>query len=120
MLTYMGLKIIETPMLTKTIEDWSRVRSPGRARRRRRKHKQNIRIVTVPCDKFYMTNDTVICHPAMVRKLRKAMEDNQATTPDPASYKPAPEVRWPNEMMDQIMRRAVHPSGQKIQSFERT
>lgn len=109
MLTYMGLQIIENPMLTKTIEDWSRVRSPGRARRRRWKHKQNIKIVTVPRDEFYMTGEFVICHPAKVRELRKALQDNQSSLPDPTRYKPAPEVRWPNEMMDQMMRRAKNP-----------
>ena len=83
MLTYMGLKIIENPMLTKTVEDWSRVRSHGRARRRRWKHRQNIKTLTVPSDQMYMTGDTVICHPAKVRELRKAMEDNQARTPEP-------------------------------------
>jgi hypothetical protein len=105
MLTYMGLKIIENPMLTKTIEDWSRVRSPSRARRRRWKHKQNIKTMTVPSDQMYMTVDTVICHPAKVRELRKAMEDNSAKPIDPATYKTAaPEVKWPSEMMREMMR----------------
>lgn len=102
MLTYMGLNIIENPMLTKTIEDWSLVRSHGRARRRRWKHRQNIKIVTVPSDQMYMTGDTVICHPAKVRELRKAMEDNQSSLPDPANYTPAASRAFPME--DMMMR----------------
>ena len=82
-LTYLGLKIVENPMLTKTIEDWSRVRSPSRARRRRWKHRQNIKTLTVPSDQMYMMGDTVICHPAKVRELRKALEDNLAKAPEP-------------------------------------
>jgi hypothetical protein len=104
-LTYMGLKIVENPWMTKTIEDWSRVRSPSRARRRRWKHKQNIVTRTVPDKNFYMTADTVICHPAMVCELRKAMEDNSAKPTDPATYKTtAPEVKWPSEMVREMMR----------------
>jgi hypothetical protein len=105
MLTYMGLKIVENPFMTKTTEDWSRVRSPSRARRRRWKHKQNIVTHTVPDRNFYMTPYIVICHPAMVRELRKAMEDNSARPTDPATYKTAaPEVKWPSEMMREMMR----------------
>ena len=103
MLTYMGLKIIENPMLTKTTEDWSRVRSHGRARRRRWKHRQNINILTVPSDQMYLTGDAVICHPAKVRELRKAMEDNQSSLPDPAKYKPA-NVSSAFPMEDMLMR----------------
>ena len=103
MLTYMGLKIIENPMLTKTTEDWSRVRSHGRARRRRWKHRQNINILTVPSDLMYLTGDAVICHPAKVRELRKAMEDNQSSLPDPAKYKPS-ETSRAFPMEDMLMR----------------
>ncbi len=105
MLTYSGLKIVENPLLTKTTEDWSRVRSPSRARRRRWKHKQNIVTHVAPDKNFYMTADTVICHPDMVRELRKAMEDNSAKPTDPATYKAAaPEVKWPSEMRREMMR----------------
>lgn len=82
-LTYMGLRIIENPMLTKTIEDWSRVRSHGRARRRRWKHRQNIKILTVPSDQMYMTGDAVICHPTKVMELRKAMENESYRASQP-------------------------------------
>jgi hypothetical protein len=101
----MGLKIVENPLLTKTIEDWSRVRSPSRARRRRWKHKQNIVTRTVPDKNFYMTADTVICHPAMTRELRKAVEANSAKATEQSTYKTtAPEVKWPSEMKREMMR----------------
>lgn len=104
-LTYMGLRIIENPMLTKTVEDWSRVRSHGRARRRRAKHQQNIKILTVPSDQIYMTGDTVVCHPAKVRELRKAMEGNRACAPEPVRTPTttANQENW-TPMMDEMFR----------------
>lgn len=38
-----------TNSATRTIEDWSDVRSPGRAARRRAKHPQRIRVYRMPC-----------------------------------------------------------------------
>jgi hypothetical protein len=41
---------------------------------------------------------------ALVRELRKAMENNLAKPTDPATYKTAaPEVKWPSEMMREMM-----------------
>lgn len=52
-------------------EDWSKVRSPGRARRRRKKHRQNITALYEP-DGNYLVDQVrgvIYCHPAMARKL---------------------------------------------------
>lgn len=64
-----GMKIITDPYMTDPMEDWSGVRSPARARRRRRKHRQNIKIVRVPKPDFFVMGDRIICHPEMARKL---------------------------------------------------
>lgn len=68
--SFLGLRIVENDMLVKTSEDWSGVRSPGRARRRRAKHRQNIRIVGVPADPVQM-GDTIFMHPATAQRLRQ-------------------------------------------------
>lgn len=68
----LGLRIVENDMLVKTSEDWSDVRSPGRARRRRAKHRQNIRIVGVPADPIQI-GDTIFMHPATMASLRAEM-----------------------------------------------
>lgn len=86
--TFMGFKIIENPFLTKTIEDWSKVRSPGRARRRRPKHRQNIKILTVPDDNFYLAQGRMlICHPYMARKLEKQAQENNAAPFQPVAQR---------------------------------
>lgn len=83
-----GLKIISSPeMVDGPFEDWSRVRSPGRARRRRHKHRQNIRLYYTPKPEFIrLPNGTLVGHPAMVAKLRKAAEaanaQRRAQAPD--------------------------------------
>ncbi len=71
-------RIIENPLLTiPGPEDWSRVRSPSRARRRRRRgHRQNIVSTKLPDPKFYMLDDhTMTCHPVMAAKFRAALEE---------------------------------------------
>lgn len=69
-----GMRVIENAALVDTVEDWSRVRSPGRARRRRHKHRQNIEIVYVPKTEFYQIGDAIMCHPVMAAKLRAAAQ----------------------------------------------
>jgi hypothetical protein len=66
-----GLRIMESPHLTVTEEDWSRVRSPGRARRRRaRGFRQNIAYVTRPDPNVYFIGKDVVGHPAIVAQIR--------------------------------------------------
>jgi hypothetical protein len=68
-----GLKVIQSSeMVEGPFEDWSRVRSPARARRRRRRgYRQNIRFYWVPRPDFLqMSNGTLVCHPAAYAELK--------------------------------------------------
>lgn len=68
-----GVRIIESDLLVDgPFEDWSQVRSHGRAARRRRKHPQRIRIYYTPSKTAYRTPDGIIMHPAMARELKRA------------------------------------------------
>jgi hypothetical protein len=55
-------------------EDWSKVRSPARARRRRKKHRQNITALYEPSREFLFDEKrrSIYCHPVMAAKLRAA------------------------------------------------
>lgn len=68
-----GVRIIERADLVDLVEDWSRVRSPSRAaRRRRRGHRQNIKITGTPKTVAFSIDGgrTLIMHPAMAQALR--------------------------------------------------
>lgn len=68
----LGVKVIESPEAYEVQEDWSRVRSPGRAARRRRcGHRQNIALTHKPL--CFSINDgrTLIVHPQIAVQLRK-------------------------------------------------
>lgn len=55
-------RIHVTPFATRTIEDWTDVRSPGRAARRRAKHRQRIRVAYgVPC--IMRVGPVIMVHP---------------------------------------------------------
>jgi hypothetical protein len=66
-----GMKIVSDPYCTERepSEDWSQVRSPGRAARRRKKYPQRIRIYFKPA--AYRIGDTLFAHPAIIAELRK-------------------------------------------------
>lgn len=69
-----GVRIIESWEMVDSVEDWSRVRSPSRAARRRRYgHPQNIRVLLVPKKEAISTDGgrTLIMHPEMARELRR-------------------------------------------------
>ncbi|MDO8421124.1 MAG: hypothetical protein Q7S99_03080 [Parvibaculum sp.] len=68
--SYAGMQIFEDIHMTEPKEDWSRVRSPARARRRRRKHRQNIEIVYVPKKDVIQIGNRLYMHPAMAAELR--------------------------------------------------
>jgi hypothetical protein len=77
--TIMGVQIVEDPNMREVVgEDWSNVRSPGRARRRRRKHRQNILPLYAPLKQFYHVGNRIICHPAVAAQLRAAVPDRRA------------------------------------------
>lgn len=67
---YCGLRILVAPTLIKVVEDWSEVRSPGRARRRRKRgFQQRIRYREEPSTEVYRIGDALVLHPEMARKL---------------------------------------------------
>ena len=68
---FSGMEIREDRYMVDTVEDWSRVRSPSRAARRRRQgHRQNIQFVHVPKPNVFVLFDRVIVgHPVTIAKL---------------------------------------------------
>lgn len=74
---YAGLRVITNPMLTiGPLEDWSGVRSHGRAiRRRKRGFRQNIRFYFTPDPSFYRMGDTVVGHPETVAHLKAHLQN---------------------------------------------
>ena len=68
-----GLRIVEDPYMAETVEDWSDVRSPARARRRRRQgHPQRIHYVTRPKQQVISGMGMLIMHPEVAARLRAA------------------------------------------------
>lgn len=70
------LKFISNPSLTiGPFEDWSLVRSPGRAARRRKQgHLQRITSYYLPDPKLYQIGDTIVGHPETLRHLEAKLE----------------------------------------------
>lgn len=72
-----GIQLIATSVMTiGPFEDWSDVRSPGRARRRRAKHKQRIRFYYKPDPQVLhdKVRNVIYGHPATLDHLTKAIE----------------------------------------------
>jgi len=65
-----SIQIIEDSSLVEMVEDWSRVRSKARARRRRAKHRQNIEIRVVPKEEIFYVGNRLIMHPRVAAELR--------------------------------------------------
>lgn len=66
-----GVRIIESVEAYEPFEDWSRVRSPSRAARRRRQgHPQNIVIRHKPIAMEHI-DGTLIVHPAIADQMRR-------------------------------------------------
>lgn len=73
--TFCSLRVVESLAMTKTVEDWSRVRSPSRARRRmKRGFPQNLRLVEVPRDDAVLSGGVMYVHPVTMTKLRELVE----------------------------------------------
>lgn len=73
-----GIRIItSTHLMVGPFEDWSDVRSHGRARRRLKKgHKQRIRYYFKPDPKMYRLPDgAMVGHPETVRALENTLKD---------------------------------------------
>lgn len=72
-----GIRIIEDWKMTDAVEDWSRVRSPSRAERRRRQgHRQNIRTTLVPKPDAVSIDGgrTFVMHPETAKEFYRKME----------------------------------------------
>lgn len=71
-----SIRLISNALLVDgPFEDWSEVRSHGRARRRRRKHPQRIRVFYRPSPKLLRLPDgSIVAHPETLDRLRKAIE----------------------------------------------
>lgn len=72
-----GIKLIASHSMTiGPFEDWSHVRSPSRAKRRRTKHAQNIRLYYKPSPHLMhdKINNVIYGHPVTLDRLRKELE----------------------------------------------
>jgi hypothetical protein len=70
------MKFIPTQHMTVTDEDWSDVRSPSRAERRRKQgHPQRIRYVTRPDPTIIETPDGWYAHPETLKKLQEKLHE---------------------------------------------
>lgn len=78
--TLMGMRLITNlDLLVGPLEDWSKVRSPARARRRRRcGHHQNIRFYHLPDPQLYKIPDDagtlLVGHPQTIAALRRKLD----------------------------------------------
>lgn len=76
-----GIRILENKlMVIGPFEDWSDVRSHGRAARRRRQgHRQRIRVYYLPDPKFIQFGNTIVGHPDTVAGLMKRLAEREMT-----------------------------------------
>ncbi len=75
-LTRLAVRIIEDASLVDMVEDWSRVRSPSRARRRRKRgFRQNIVMRAAPKPDIYSIDGgrTIVMHPEVARVMKRRM-----------------------------------------------
>lgn len=77
-------RLVESLHMVDTREDWSGVRSPSRARRRRKQgHRQNIRFITVPKPELLTTADgTIYGHPATIADMMAKLGEAQRAKAD--------------------------------------
>ncbi len=77
---YGGFKIIVDDIaMSKTVEDWSRVRSKGRAaRRRKRGFRQNIDFRVVPKMEVFRFGDRLVMHSQMLREFQARIAQQAA------------------------------------------
>ena len=79
-----GFRLIEDHnLLDGPFEDWSCVRSPSRAQRRRAKHRQNIRVYHTPSKTFLkLPNGDLVGHPDAIRDLKRKLADRMTQRVD--------------------------------------
>lgn len=82
-LEYSLPRVIETTSAVEKIEDWSKVRSPARAKRRMKNgHRQNIRIYNKPASYLDKSTNTLYIHPRLVEELSRKITDAMNRTMD--------------------------------------
>lgn len=82
-----GVRIVETIHMVDTVEDWSDVRSPSRAARRRRQgHKQRIKFMTVPKPYGIESNGVLFVHPDTARQIRETIKLEARSLTDYAMF----------------------------------
>lgn len=70
-----GVNVHLSEYLTEPYDDWSRVRSPSRARRRmRRGFRQNNRTIQVPMRSALQMNGALYMHPETFKAVRAEIE----------------------------------------------
>lgn len=74
-----GVRVVEAADAYEKVEDWSQVRSPARARRRRAKYPQRIKLVYRPT--MFQVGGTIYAHPEIYARLKAEIP----TTPCPRS-----------------------------------
>lgn len=68
--SFKGMMIVESWHLTIRTEDWSQVRSPGRARRRmKRGHRQRVRYLDIPNPDVFIIAGRIHGHPVTIKKM---------------------------------------------------
>jgi hypothetical protein len=82
-----GMQSIERLDMVDTVEDWSAVRSPGRARRRRKLgYPQNIVMRQVPQNHVVMYGNTMYVHPTVAAELRRQIARQQDASLERSMY----------------------------------
>jgi len=74
--TWSGYRIVEDPNLVDIVEDWSQVRSPSRARRRRAKHRQRIVVTRTPKPGGFIleAQRVIVMHPTVAAQARTMLD----------------------------------------------
>lgn len=75
-LSITGMPLVKSLAMTETVEDWSKVRSPSRARRRMKYgHRQNVVYRQVPRKDFIEFEGKIIGHPETIKELFRQAEN---------------------------------------------
>ncbi len=77
--SYAGIRLVSDPLLVDVIEDWSEVRSPSRAARRRRQgHQQRVRYREIPKPEFYHLpgQNMIVAHPTTIDRIHARLAED--------------------------------------------
>lgn len=78
--SYAGIRLVSDPLLVDVIEDWSEVRSPSRAARRRcQGHPQRIRYREIPKPEFYHLpgQNMIVAHPTTIDRIHAWLAEDR-------------------------------------------